>query len=138
VNTIAHSQPHDDFDSLRGISLELDRFFDEERRRERILEMQERIRPGRTKPIAVRLDQFTVNRLKSLAALHNIGYQTLLKEFVVERLYEEERRAGIIRDPAPHQRSASDHTPPQRSASEPAPPTRSASEPGPPKRSGAV
>jgi hypothetical protein len=28
----------------------------------------------------------------------HVGYQTLLKEFVVERLYEEERRAGIIRE----------------------------------------
>ena len=101
MNTIAHARPDDDFDSLRGISLQLDRFFDEEKRRERILEMQDRIRPGRTKPIAIRLDQFTVKRLKALAALHNTGYQTLLKEFVVERLYEEERRAGIISEPAP-------------------------------------
>jgi hypothetical protein len=101
VKTIARPQPDDDFDSLRGISLELDRFFDEDERRKRILEMQDRIRPGRTKPIAIRLDQFTVRRLKTLAALRNVGYQTLLKEFVVERLYEEERRAGIIREPAP-------------------------------------
>jgi hypothetical protein len=27
----------------------------------------------------------------------NKGYQTLLKEFVVERLYEEEKREGILR-----------------------------------------
>ena len=32
----------------------------------------------------------------ALAALRNTGYQTLLKEFVVERLYEEEKREGII------------------------------------------
>ena len=31
-----------------------------------------------------------------LAARRNTGYQTLLKEFVVERLYEEEKREGII------------------------------------------
>jgi hypothetical protein len=37
-----------------------------------------------------------LRRLKALAALRNTGYQTLLKQFVVERLYEEERRAGII------------------------------------------
>jgi hypothetical protein len=53
-------------------------------------------RPGRTTPIAIRFDQFTLKRLKALAARRNTGYQTLLKEFVVERLYEEEKREGII------------------------------------------
>ena len=48
------------------------------------------------RPIAIRFDQFTLKRLKALAALRNTGYQTLLKEFVVERLYEEEKREGII------------------------------------------
>jgi hypothetical protein len=51
---------------------------------------------GRTTPIAVRFDEFTVKRLKELAARRNTGYQTLLKEFVVERLYEEEKRERII------------------------------------------
>jgi hypothetical protein len=51
---------------------------------------------GRTKPVAVRFDEFTLRRLRELAARRNTGYQTLLKEFVVERLYEEERREGII------------------------------------------
>jgi hypothetical protein len=51
---------------------------------------------GRTTPIAVRFDEFTIKRLKDLAARRNTGYQTLLKEFVVERLYEEERREGIL------------------------------------------
>lgn len=91
----------EDFDPLRGVSLELDKFFEAEEKRDRILEMQDRIRPTRTKPIAIRLDQFTVRRLKTLATLRNIGYQTLLKEFVVERLYEEERRAGIVPGPPP-------------------------------------
>jgi predicted DNA binding CopG/RHH family protein len=50
----------------------------------------------RTKPIAVRFDEFTLERLRSLAAKRNTGYQTLLKEFVIERLYEEEKRDGII------------------------------------------
>lgn len=58
--------------------------------------MQDVVRPGRTTPIALRLDRFTLERLKALATLRNTGYQTLLKEFVVERLYEEEKRAGII------------------------------------------
>jgi hypothetical protein len=51
---------------------------------------------SRTTPIAVRFDEFTLKRLRSLAARRNTGYQTLLKEFVVERLYEEEKREGII------------------------------------------
>lgn len=52
---------------------------------------EERPRP-RTKPINVRFDDFTLGRLKALAASRNVGYQTLLKTFVQERLYEEERR----------------------------------------------
>jgi len=68
----------------------------QEERRDEILKMQDAIRPGRTTPVAIRFDQFTIKRLKTLAALHNKGYQTLLKEFVIERLYEEEKRAGII------------------------------------------
>jgi hypothetical protein len=50
----------------------------------------------RTRPIAVRLDADVLRRLKALAATKRKGYQTLLKEFVVERLYEEEKRAGLI------------------------------------------
>jgi hypothetical protein len=100
VNTIAHARP-EAFDPLRYISIDPDEFFAAEARRKQIFEMTERIRPGRTKPIAVRLDQFTLDRLKALAALHNTGYQTLLKQFVVERVYEEERRAGIICEPMP-------------------------------------
>ncbi len=50
----------------------------------------------RTKPIPVRFDEDTVRRLKTLAARRHKGYQTLLKEFVVERLYEEEKREGLV------------------------------------------
>jgi hypothetical protein len=42
-----------------------------------------------------------MTRLRALAALRNTGYQTLMKEFIVERLYEEERREGIIEPGAP-------------------------------------
>lgn len=86
----------EDVDPVKGLSLDPEVFIEQERRRERILRMQDTVRPGRTTPIAIRFDQFTLRRLKTLAALHNKGYQTLLKEFVVERLYEEEKRAGII------------------------------------------
>jgi len=83
-------------DNTKGLSLDVDEFLEQERRRERALKMQDAIRRGRTTPVSIRLDRFKLRRLKSLAALRNTGYQTLLKQFVVERLYEEERRAGII------------------------------------------
>lgn len=50
----------------------------------------------RTKPVSVRLDADVLQRLKQLAEIKNKGYQTLLKEFVSERLYEEEKREKII------------------------------------------
>ncbi len=50
----------------------------------------------RTKPVSVRLDGAMLQRLKRLAEIKNKGYQTLLKEFVAERVYEEEKREGII------------------------------------------
>jgi hypothetical protein len=83
-------------DPVKGLSMDPDVFLEQEARREKVLRMQDKVRPGRTTPIAVRFDQFTLNRLRALAALRNTGYQTLLKEFVVERLYEEEKREGII------------------------------------------
>jgi hypothetical protein len=49
-----------------------------------------------SRPISVRLDDDILRRLKALAARKKKGYQTLLKEFVVERVYEEEKREGII------------------------------------------
>lgn len=53
----------------------------------------------RTMPVAVRFDADVVARLKAVAAKKNKGYQTLLKEFVCERLYEEEKREGILPPP---------------------------------------
>jgi len=85
-----------DVEPTKGLSFDPDLFLEQQGRREKALEMQDIVRPGRTTPIAVRFDQFTLTRLKALAALRNTGYQTLLKEFVIERLYEEEKRAGII------------------------------------------
>ncbi len=54
-----------------------------------------RFRP-RSRPINVRFDEATLGRLKALAKRRNLGYQTLLKEFVIERLYEEEKREGLL------------------------------------------
>ncbi len=50
----------------------------------------------RTTPLAIRFDPATIRRLKAVAWRKNKGYQTLLKEFVCERLYEEEKREGIL------------------------------------------
>jgi hypothetical protein len=86
----------EDVEPTKGLSFDPDLFLAQQARREKALAMQDLVRPGRTTPIAVRFDQFTLTRLKALAALRNTGYQTLLKEFVIERLYEEEKRAGII------------------------------------------
>ena len=44
---------------------------------------------------AVLLGDDVVTRAKALAAKRHTGYQTMLKEFVIERLYEEEKRAGL-------------------------------------------
>ena len=49
-----------------------------------------------SKNISLRLEADTVRRLRALATRKGMRYQTLLKAFVVERLYEEEKREGII------------------------------------------
>ena len=68
-----------------------------------ILEHMQPIPPGalpaprpRTKPVAIRFDPDVLRRLKVLARKKGKGYQTLLKEFVLERLYEEEKREGLV------------------------------------------
>lgn len=52
----------------------------------------------RTQPISLRLDSDVLERVRALAEMKHKGYQTLMKEFVVERLYEEEKREGILSD----------------------------------------
>ena len=59
---------------------------------------ERRARTERTQPIPIRFDADVLRRLRALAARKGTGYQTLLKMFVVERLYEEERREGIVGD----------------------------------------
>ncbi len=50
----------------------------------------------RSRVISLRLDEDLLGRLKAMARRKGKGYQTLLKEFVLERLYEEEKREGVI------------------------------------------
>jgi len=54
----------------------------------------------RTKPVAIRFDADTLKRLRALASAKGTGYQTLLKTFVMERLYEEEKREGLLENGA--------------------------------------
>lgn len=46
-------------------------------------------------PTSLRLEANTTERLKRLAEKKGLAYQTLLKQFVLERLYEEEKREGL-------------------------------------------
>jgi hypothetical protein len=54
---------------------------------------------SRTKPISLRFDEDTIRRAKTVASRRGKGYQTLLKEFISERLYEEEKRDGARGEP---------------------------------------
>lgn len=54
-------------------------------------------RQPRSRPLSVRFDDEMIQRLKAVAEKKHKGYQTLLKEFVTERLYEEEKREGLLR-----------------------------------------
>jgi predicted DNA binding CopG/RHH family protein len=51
---------------------------------------------SRTKSVAVRFDETVLQRVRDLAGRRHQGYQTLIKQFVLERLYEEEKREGIV------------------------------------------
>lgn len=51
----------------------------------------------RKNPVSVRMEDDLVKRLKSLAAIKGVGYQTLLRQFVADRVYEEEKREGVLK-----------------------------------------
>ena len=52
--------------------------------------------PKATFVTTLRLDADVEARLRHVAALKQVPYQTLLKRFVNERLYEEEKRLGVV------------------------------------------
>jgi predicted DNA binding CopG/RHH family protein len=56
----------------------------------------QRTEQGKSKPISLRLERDLDKRLRALAEQKGTSYQTLLKEFVLERVYEEEKRLGIL------------------------------------------
>ncbi|WP_168120783.1 CopG family antitoxin [Paenibacillus sp. HB172176] len=47
--------------------------------------------------ISIRLDDDLLQRIRTLAKQRNKGYQTLIKEFLIERAYEEEKKTPLIR-----------------------------------------
>lgn len=53
-------------------------------------------RPRKSNPTSIRLGTDLERRLRHLDALKGTWYQTLLKEFVLERVYEEEKRLKVI------------------------------------------
>jgi len=60
---------------------------------------EQRTGPRRAQPVLVRLDADILDRLRAMADRKGTGYQTLLKRFVTERLYEEEKLERLF-DPA--------------------------------------
>lgn len=79
---------------------ELAEFFDTHEITEEFLQHTEEVPQNelpqprtRAKNVTIRLDIDTLNRLQDLAEKKHKAYQTLLKQFVIERLYEEEKQA---------------------------------------------
>ncbi|WP_162515364.1 CopG family antitoxin [Paenibacillus pinistramenti] len=50
-------------------------------------------RNNRTKTISIRLEHDLLKRIQELASEKQMGYQTLMKQFLIERVYEEEKSA---------------------------------------------
>jgi hypothetical protein len=50
----------------------------------------------RSQTIGVHLEADVLKRIRALAARKKVDYQTLLRAFVLERLYEEEKREGLL------------------------------------------
>lgn len=53
-------------------------------------------RPRKSNPVSLRLGVDLERRLRRLAEVKGTTYQTLLKEFVLERVYEEEKRHHLL------------------------------------------
>ena len=56
-------------------------------------------RPQGTVQISLKLERDTKRRLETVAKAKGMPYQTLLKSFLAERLYEEEKRLGLVQRP---------------------------------------
>lgn len=49
------------------------------------------------KSISIRLDQDLLSRIQNVAKQKQIGYQTLMKYFLIERVYEEEKKLERVK-----------------------------------------
>ena len=54
------------------------------------------VRHPKSRQVSIRLNRDLDQRLQKLARLKGTPYQSLLKTFVAERLYEEEKRLGLF------------------------------------------
>ena len=52
---------------------------------------------ARSRNITLNLNAGLERRLRELADLEGVGYQTLIKQFLLERTYQEEVRRGILK-----------------------------------------
>lgn len=50
------------------------------------------IKQSISKSVTLRVDSDTLERIKTLAKIKNKKYQTMMKQFIIERLYEEESK----------------------------------------------
>ncbi|MGG1517807.1 CopG family antitoxin [Paenibacillus oryzisoli] len=58
-----------------------------------IIEEEDHDLPKRkSSTISIRIDEDLLLRIRNLARLRKKGYQTLIKEFLIERTYEEEKK----------------------------------------------
>ncbi len=78
------------------VSEELLETFEARSGRDRLPPREKTVTRPRKGTISVRMENDLVNRLRVLAAVKGVGYQTLLRQFVADRVYEEEKREGII------------------------------------------
>jgi predicted DNA binding CopG/RHH family protein len=51
----------------------------------------------KSRNITLNLNEGLEQRLRYLADMEGVGYQTLIKQFVLERTYQEEVRRGIVK-----------------------------------------
>ena len=51
----------------------------------------------KSRNITLNLSKGLEQRLRQLAEVEGIGYQTLIKQFLIERTYQEEVRRGIVK-----------------------------------------
>lgn len=59
--------------------------------------LQEARAKHKSRNITLNLNEALEQRIRQLAEIEGVGYQTLIKQFVLERTYQEEVRRGIVK-----------------------------------------